>query len=136
MPNFRLFTTFERSKLNIDCIKKFGVNFDIDTGIDPEDVISTGGLYTWVKNNANPITISSTSALDTTSGTGVQRIRMKGFDSDWNLQQEDINLNGTTEISSVNNYHRLFRIESLRSGSTDINQGDIVAKHDGTTEIA
>jgi hypothetical protein len=115
-------------------VNKFGYNLDIDTGTTPEDAWSFGGSYPFPASAAST-TIESSSANDTSAGTGARTVRVFGLDASYDAIQEDVTLNGTTQVTLSNQYLRLFRAQVLTAGTTGSNEGNIQMKH-GTTVIA
>jgi hypothetical protein len=86
-------------------VYKFGRNDDIDTGTDPEDIWTYGGLYTY--NDTPSIQyISSSDALD----VGME-ITVVGLDENYNEQSVTVLLNGQaqTQIGTVELFVRVFR---------------------------
>lgn len=91
---------------------------------------------------ANPITLESDNVNDTLLGTGARVIRVYGLDANWNEIVEDIELNGTTPVTSVNDFLRVYRMYVLEVGTQEFpydstfignNIGEIKAIHTGTT---
>lgn len=90
---------------NSKIIHKFGANFDIDQGTDPESVWTGGGQYPWASlSTAQTIYAISTSASDTSTMT------IEGLDSDYNEQSETVTLNGLTAVATNNTFIRVFRM--------------------------
>lgn len=116
-------------------VNKFGINTDIDTGTLPEDIWDGGGAYTgFPTGSAETLAIVSSSTNDTnSSGTGARTLRIFGLDSNKELQQEDVNLNGTTTVNSSNSYTRVYRAYVLTAGSSTTNEGEITINHSTTT---
>ena len=86
-------------------VHKFGRNDEIDTGTDPEDVWTYGGLYTY--NDTPSIQyISSSNALD----IGME-ITVEGLDENYNEQSVTVLLNGQaqTQIGTGELFVRVFR---------------------------
>lgn len=107
-------------------LNKFGENVDIDTSSDPEDIWDVGGL--WVApTDARTHDIVSTSANDTSAGTGARTVFIQGLDSNWDLQSETITMNGTSNVATANTYRRIFRMFVQTAGSGGVNAGDISA---------
>jgi len=116
-----------------ESIHKFGANFQIDSNTDPETIWTGGGLYPWsALNTAQVLYAISTSTLDT------EKITIEGLDSDYNKITETITLNGTTAVSTTNQFKRVYRmiynhtvenagIVTLRTGS---GTGTVVAQID------
>lgn len=109
-------------------INKFGNNTDIDTTTDPEDLWSQGGL--WVPPTTARIhDIVSADAADDGApvGTGARTIRVIGLDSSFNEAQEDIIMNGTSNVATIIAYTRIYRMYLLTAGSGETNAGAITA---------
>jgi hypothetical protein len=112
-------------------INKFGRNPEIDAEVvaDVWDGGATGiDSLLWVApTQARIHAIVSTSTNDTSVGTGARTIRVWGL-TDWDTKEssEDIALNGTTPVNTVNSYVIIHRIRVITNGGT-INAGDITA---------
>ncbi len=117
---------------------KFGINEDIDTGSDPEDVWDSGDFYPGQPPQteiARVLNVSSSSGNDTALGSGARTVRIFGLDTNFNEIQEDVTLNGTTNVQTVNEYKRAFRAYVLTSGGDETtNQGAITALQDATSD--
>ncbi len=108
-------------------LNKFGRNDDIDTMNDAD--IWDGGISsespTWVAPTAaRTHDITSTSANDTSAGSGAKTIRVYGLDSSYALQEEDITMNGTSNVHTANTYIMIHRMKVLTGA---VNDGDITA---------
>lgn len=127
----------EGKRAGYSIINKFGRNTDVDTGTLPEDVNNGQDAYAgFPLGDDETITITSTSAEDTnTTGAGAWTMRIFGLDSNGDLQQEDVNLNGITGVTTSNTFTRVFRAIVLTSASsnTAFNVGAITLKHTTTT---
>lgn len=107
----------------------------LDTGSTPEDVWGPGGLYTGQPEHsvaADTVDVSSSSANDTSAGTGARTIRLSGLDENWAEQTEDITMNGTTDVVSVNQWKRVNRVIVLTAGSGGSNAGLIEVEYTST----
>lgn len=105
-------------------INKFGANFDVDTGTDPETIWSQGGLYPWATlATASTLTMVSTEAADTSD------VEIQGLDANYNLITETLTMTGATPAVTVNAFLRVFRIIYNHTG---VNAGDITASVGGT----
>jgi hypothetical protein len=116
-------------------IQKFGRNQVIDTAAI-EDIWDAGGI--WVApTTARLHDIASTSASDdgAPAGVGARTIRVAGL-TGWGAAQvtEDIIMDGTTNVPTVNAYVIIHRLEVLTKGATSVNVGTITAtaQTDGT----
>ena len=117
-----------------DKVNKFGVTIDADSGI-PTDVWdgADGATSTdiWVAPTTARIhDIVSTSAADDGSpvGTGMRTVRIYGLTS-WGSAEvsEDITLDGTTNVATLNSYVIIHRMVGLTFGSGGTNAGTITA---------
>lgn len=116
-------------------VTAIGRNPDIDTG--PEDVWPGGGLYTGQPVHsaaAETVEVFSSSANDTSGGSGARTVRIFGLDANFVEQQQDITLNGVTPVPSAGTYKRVFRAHVLTAGATGSNEGILTVRH--TTTIA
>jgi len=107
---------------------KFGRNPDIDTGTDPEDVWTYGGLYNY--NNTPSIQyISSDNALD----IGME-ITVEGLDENYNPQSVTVLLNGQTQtqIGTGETFVRVFR--AFNSGPLEF-AGNLLIYDDTVTSV-
>ncbi len=114
----------------------YGANEDIDTG-SGEDVWDAGGFYTGQPTHsagAEAIEVLSSSANDTSAGTGARTVRVYGLDANFDIQTQDVTLNGVTPVDTAGTFKRCFRIEVLTAGALGANAGTITARH--TTTVA
>jgi hypothetical protein len=119
-------------------VNKFGENLSIATTTDPESVWSRGGLYpwpTWTTNQA--FTVVSTDPNDTAAGTGMQKVRVEGVDSDYKPVYAEVELAGATPVP-IGNFYRVFRMYGIRAGTGGVNAGTVTADTGATAyaEIA
>jgi hypothetical protein len=117
---------------SISHVNKFGANRSIDTATVPEDVWTRGGL--WVAPTAARVhDLASTSANDAAAGTGMRTLQVQGI-SGGVVAEEDVTLNGTSNVATVASYSRIFRLKGLTWGSGEVNAGTIsaTAQTDGT----
>ena len=101
---------------------KFGYNNDVDTGT--EILASFGGTFNPL-TTATTINIVSTSANDTSGGTGCNSIFLNGIDANRNIQTELVTLNGTTTVTTVSTWLGINRVSMVLCGSGQVNDGDI-----------
>jgi hypothetical protein len=120
---------------NVQHIIKFGLNDDVDaSGGGPEDVWNAGGLYTGFPTGAaETISVVSDSASDTAAGTGMRTMRIIGLDSSYNLQTEDVTLNGVTPVATTATWMRVRSVYGLTAGSSAGNVGTVTVRHTTTT---
>jgi hypothetical protein len=116
-------------------VNVYGRNFDIDTGSVPEDLWNGGGLYTGfpVTGSAETLSIVSSSTDDDSAGTGARTLKIHGLNSDYEEINETVTLDGTTPVTTVATFWRVFYAEVLTAGSGGFNAGTITANHSTTT---
>lgn len=91
-------------------LDKFGVNLNITTATDPEDVWEFGGLYNYDDTGAAPIKyLSSSSALDTQTVT-VTGLNVNGYEVTQNIK-----LNGQNNITLTDSLWRVYRMSNISS---------------------
>jgi hypothetical protein len=101
-------------------VHKFGANFDIDNSSEPETVWTAGGLYPWASlATAQTLYCISTDAADTGS------LQIQGLDANYELQSETVTLNGTTAVTTSNEY---LRVHCMTYSDGADNVGDITAR--------
>lgn len=72
------------------------------------------------------VSVASTSANDTSAGTGARTMTIEGLDENFvELPLETITLNGTTPVNSAVQYFRINRLTVITAGTTATNEGDI-----------
>lgn len=108
-------------------LNKFGRNPVINTASDPEDVWTGGGI--WVPpTTARVHNLASSSAADTSAGTGARTVIVRGLRA-WGQEEfsETVTLLGATLVPTVNSYVIIYRMECLTFGSGEANAGTITA---------
>ena len=112
-------------RLNSTTWNKFGYNGDVDTGT--ETIRASGGLFVPL-TTASGITVVSSSANDTSAGTGAQSIVVYAVDEDRLATTFVVSLNGTTPVvvpTSTFNGFGINRAAIYLAGSTGVNAGTI-----------
>lgn len=129
---------FEVAQGNVNKYRSYriiGSNPDVDSNTAPENIISTGGLYSGHGSETETLEIFSNNADDDSSGVGMRTIRITGLKTNISTTEEteDIILNGTTSVNSTNQWFRVYRAEGLTYGTNGINSGTITIRHQITT---
>ena len=109
---------------------KFGYNLDIDTTTDPEVIASWGGTFGYDTTGSTLSVVSTSTADNGTSspmGTGTQQVVIFGVDENWNEVTEVIALNGTTPVTTTNQFIGVNRMSIYLNGSGTSNAGTISA---------
>lgn len=113
---------YDYGESNFSILEKLSYNSDI--GSTFEDVWNVGGLLTY-PSTAGKISVSSSSTSDTSAGTGARTIKIIGLDSNYDRLEETITMNGTSTVTSTNNFLRINSAYVVTSGSNETNVGDI-----------
>jgi len=116
---------------------KWGYNADIDTGA-AETIWANGGLFARL-TSASGITVVSSSANDTSAGTGAQSIIVYSIDENRIAKQTVVTLNGTTPVVVSTGTLQILginRVAIYLAGSGGVNEGTITitATTGGTTQ--
>tara|TARA_A100001391_G_scaffold181631_2_gene147678 strand:- start:1248 stop:2060 length:813 start_codon:yes stop_codon:yes gene_type:complete len=109
-----------------------GVSSSLSSGVE-KCVWNEDSPFSYTTNsNETNLHIVSTSALDTSAGTGARTILVEGLThavvssvDEYQVVSETITLNGTTNVNLVNNYYRVLKLSTATAGSTGLNQGNI-----------
>lgn len=105
-------------------INIFGYNPDVDTS--EESIWPDGGTIPH-PTVASVLTISSSSASDTSAGTGARTVRVEGLDGNYNVVSETVTLNGQTAVNTTNSYLYINSFYVITTGSGGVNAGNINA---------
>lgn len=103
---------------------KFGYNSAV--GASEEDVWLAGGTKTLL-SSAETMDIASSSANDTSAGTGARTVYIEGLDGDYLAASETVTLNGTSDVTTTNSYIRVHRMYVATAGSGNGAAGTITA---------
>lgn len=107
-----------------ESVQVFGYNSDIDTS---EETIWPDGGTIPHPTVASVLKISSSSANDTSAGTGARTVYIGGVDGDYNVVGETVTLNGQTAVNTTNSYLYVNTFYVVTVGSGGVNAGDINA---------
>lgn len=111
---------------------KYGRSTNVDDGVDTDiwdGANATDDIDLWVAPTAARVhNIASSSANDTSAGTGARTIRIWGLQT-WSSEEssEDITMNGTSNVATSNSYVIIHRMKVLTCGSSGPNVGQIEA---------
>lgn len=108
-------------------IARHGRNPDVD---GPEDVWDGGGDYPWM-TAATSLEVVSTSANDTSAGTGARTVRIEGLDATYTELNQTVTLNGLTAVAVPSQMFRINRVILASAGSSKVNAGDIIVRDAG-----
>lgn len=105
-------------------VNKYGSFNGVDNAA-VDDIWSPGGAYVW-QTAAESLYAVSSSTNDASGGSGAQKITVYGLDADWNLQEETVTMNGTTNVNLTKTFLRVFRARVVQRGTyTGANAGNI-----------
>lgn len=105
-------------------VYKFGYSSVIDGTLYPIWNLAANRVYL---TTAATMKISSSSANDTSSGTGARTVLLEGLNQNYEVISEVITLTGQTEVASTKAYLRVTGITVLTMGSNGGNAGVIYA---------
>ncbi len=112
----------------------FGQNEAIDTTeriLSPNSPVATNDI-TFI-STARILSVASTSANDTSAGTGAKQVTLFGLDANLIEFREVVILNGQTEVDTVNLFTQINQCLITDSGTSLINEGDIYISDDTDT---
>lgn len=110
---------------------KFGYNTDVDSGA-PEIIAAQGGSIA-IMTTGDTLDVVSTSANDTLAGTGARVILITGIDQDANVVEETVVMNGTSTVTTTNQFLGVNRAVVVSSGTDQSNDGNITLTDTGGT---
>lgn len=93
---------------------------------------NVGGTAPYMPTAAVGVEIVSSSANDTSAGSGARSVTITGLNSSFVLQSETIATNGTSAVAAANNYIRVFSAVVASSGTYGAsNAGNITIRQSG-----
>lgn len=81
-------------------------------------------------SQATVASVVSSSPNDTAAGTGAQRVRVVGWNAAWQLDDDEIELAGTTAVNGTVKFWRIHSTRVIRVGSGGVNAGQVDVKLD------
>lgn len=103
-------------------VERSGFHTSLGSGL--ADVTCTNAAFNW-PTNAQSCEILSSSANDTSVGSGARTVLISGIDGSYNLVNETKTMNGTTAVALTNSYRHITQVEPATSGSGETNAGNI-----------
>ena len=115
-------------------INKFGYNPSIGSGAF-ETIWETGDNYPW-QSTAVTVDVVSDDTNDDVAGTGARTLRIQGLDGSYNFAEETVDMDGTTTVTTTQEFLRVFRMSVETAGSTGNNEGTITVTYTGGSDVA
>ncbi len=103
-----------------------GLNTDVDSGA-PRSLWDHGPGTQPFPAATSVVTLSSSSAADTSAGTGARVVQISGLDALYRPVDELVSLNGQTPVTTANAFLRIYGINVVAVGSGGSNAGDVYA---------
>ena len=114
-------------------VSKFGRNPSVKSA-DYETLWDGSNLYPW-PTAAETLNVVSTDADDSSSGTGARTVEIEGLDSNWDVLTETVSMNGTTNVTTINSFLRVYRVRVVTAGSTGVNEGTITCTNTTSSNV-
>jgi len=77
-------------------------------------------------------TVVSSSTADDLVGTGAQKVKIEGLDANYNAQIVEVEMDGTTNVSTTETFIRVYRVYVSQAGSGKVNAGNITISIGGS----
>lgn len=125
--NFFADVSYGLHGLNYRPLSVFGNNPDTTA---PEDIWSLGGNYPWM-TAATSLEVVSSSASDSSAGTGARTISISGLNAAFVEVVQTITMNGITPVAVPTQLYRINSVSALTAGSNGTNVGAITVRDAG-----
>lgn len=96
-----------------------------------EDISELGVAEIPLPSSAIALEAVSTDAADDLTGTGIQKIKVHGLDTNWLEQSEEVELDGTTAVDLAYTYRRVHLVYASQVGTGGKAAGTIKIQADG-----
>jgi hypothetical protein len=113
-------------------LSKFGYNASV--GATLVDIWENQTLYSYPAA-AITLNISSTDGKDRDSSSGAKTVQVYGLDGNYDEVNETVSLSGTTAVSTVASFIRVFRAIVRTAGADGANQGTISIKDSSSSAV-
>lgn len=100
-------------KTEFTVVHRFGHNDNVGTAFVP---IAVGGVYQTPTTVAT-LEIVSDNTVDTSGGSGAQKISVEGLTASWGVTVQEVTLNGTTPVTLTTDLIRAYRVQVIESGT-------------------
>jgi len=113
---------------DVSHINKFGYNSAVGTSYETITDLGTNNLPT----SAAVVSMVSASSADDEGSTGAEKVEIQGLDANYNLQTEEVTMNGTSAVTTTGTFLRVFRMRVTQAGTGEVNAGNITASIGGS----
>jgi len=79
------------------------------------------------------IQLSTSNAANIPGGDRARKVRLIGYDRDFNIIVEDFELDGQNPVASINKFYRFIELNVIESGFFGNNLGNVWVSEEGTT---
>jgi len=110
-------------------INTLGSNDAVTTTLSP---VALGGVYQTPSTLTSVEIVSTDNVRDVAGGTGARTVEVTGLSTGWTEITETIALNGTTAVSLVNQFYRIYKMRVKDSGSY---ASATVSSHNSTISV-
>lgn len=117
------YALMDRNQTDFIAVGKFGQNTDLAADIE-EDIWSAGGIKDII-TTAETIDVVSSSTSDDFGSTGAQLIQIYGLNENYEIQEEQITMDGTTTVTTASLWREVNRVSVILAGSNRKNVGNI-----------
>lgn len=105
-----------------------GINLDVGTGVSIGEVIwNVGGTFNDL-SAAQTIDLVSDAATDDVGSTGAEKVTIYGLDASYELQEEEVDMDGTTPVTSTLLFLFVNSLKATQVGGSGRNAGVITAE--------
>jgi len=109
-------------------VNKFGFNDSVGSTLQP---VTDGAVYQ-TPTTAQSLEVVSSSANDTSAGSGARTLEIQGLDASFAAQTVTVSMNGTAAVAVTGTWMRVFRMRVLTSGTYATQS---VGSHAGTLTL-
>lgn len=113
-------------------MKKYQWNASSD--VDTTETIVSDAAIEFI-TSATTIDIVSSDAADTKTGAWARKVIVHGLDDGFNEIEEEIELNGTTIVTTTNSFVAINCFHVTSVGTNGVPKGDITAKKHGASNL-
>ena len=131
----------EGSRTSLLNHEKEGVSSTLSSNVE-KVVWNEDAIFSYPENSNIAVQIVSTSALDTSAGTGARTISISGLQfvvvggvNTYVEKSEIVTMTGTTAKNCANQYYRVLKLDVATAGSTGLNQGNIKVHSNGSAGV-